>query len=197
MSSLKNVEILSGLDTSPQNLEAEQTVLGTILLSNEIFDEISDINEDFFFNPINKKIYKIISDLMAKGLLANPITLKNFFSNEDELNEIGGSEYLVKLTKFSTSKLQIKYYANLLHDLKIRRNLIDISKETLEESQNKNSEISAEQIIESAEKKLFDIAERGKFNKSYVEFKEALLKLLLLHLLLIKMKVELSECPQD
>ena len=79
MSSLKNVEILSGLDTSPQNLEAEQTVLGTILLSNEIFDEISDINEDFFFNPINKKIYKIISDLMAKGLLANPITLKNFF----------------------------------------------------------------------------------------------------------------------
>ena len=174
MSSLKNVEILSGLDTSPQNLEAEQTVLGTILLSNEIFDEISDINEDFFFNPINKKIYKIISDLMAKGLLANPITLKNFFSNEDELNEIGGSEYLVKLTKFSTSKLQIKYYANLLHDLKIRRNLIDISKETLEESQNKNSEISAEQIIESAEKKLFDIAERGKFNKSYVEFKEAL-----------------------
>jgi len=48
MSSLKNVEILSGLDTSPQNLEAEQTVLGTILLSNEIFDEISDINEDFF-----------------------------------------------------------------------------------------------------------------------------------------------------
>ena len=174
MSSLKNVEILSGLDTSPQNLEAEQTVLGTILLSNEIFDEISDINEDFFFNPINKKIYKIISDLMAKGLLANPITLKNFFSNEDELNEIGGSEYLVKLTKFSTSKLQIKYYANLLHDLKIRRNLIDISKETLEESQNKNSEINAEQIIESAEKKLFDIAERGKFNKSYVEFKEAL-----------------------
>ena len=174
MSSLKNVEILSGLDTSPQNLEAEQTVLGTILLSNEILDEISDINEDFFFNPINKKIYKIISDLMAKGLLANPITLKNFFSNEDELNEIGGSEYLVKLTKFSTSKLQIKYYANLLHDLKIRRNLIDISKETLEESQNKNSEISAEQIIESAEKKLFDIAERGKFNKSYVEFKEAL-----------------------
>ena len=76
MSSLKNVEILSGLDTSPQNLEAEQTGLGTILLSNEILDEISDINEDFFFNPINKKIYKIISDLMAKGLLANPITLK-------------------------------------------------------------------------------------------------------------------------
>ncbi len=89
MSSLKNIEILSSLNNSPQNLEAEQTVLGSILISNEIYDEITDINEDSFFNPINKKIYKIIHDLMQKGLLANPITLKNFFSTEDELNEIG------------------------------------------------------------------------------------------------------------
>ena len=176
MSSLKNIEILSNLNESPQNLEAEQTVLGSVLVSNEIYDEIPDINEESFFNPVNKKIYKIINDLMSKGLLANPITLKNFFSNEDELSDIGGSEYLVKLTKFSTSKLQIKYYANLLHDLKIRRSLIDISRETLDEALNKNSEINAEQIIESAEKKLFDIAERGKFNKSYIEFKEALVE---------------------
>ena len=176
MSSLKNIEILSNLNESPQNLEAEQTVLGSVLVSNEIYDEIPDINEESFFNPVNKKIYKIINDLMSKGLLANPITLKNFFSNEDELSDIGGSEYLVKLTKFSTSKLQIKYYANLLHDLKIRRSLIDISRETLGEALNKNSEINAEQIIESAEKKLFDIAERGKFNKSYIEFKEALVE---------------------
>ena len=176
MSSLKNIEILSNLNESPQNLEAEQTVLGSVLVSNEIYDEIPDINEESFFNHVNKKIYKIINDLMSKGLLANPITLKNFFSNEDELSDIGGSEYLVKLTKFSTSKLQIKYYANLLHDLKIRRSLIDISRETLDEALNKNSEINAEQIIESAEKKLFDIAERGKFNKSYIEFKEALVE---------------------
>ena len=174
MSSLKNIEILSKLNNSPQNLEAEQTVLGSILVSNEIFDEVTDLNEESFFNPVNKKIYNIIHSLLQKGLLANPITLKNYFSNEDELNEIGGTEYLVKLTKFSTSKLQIKYYANLLHDLKIRRNLIDISQETLNESLNKNSEINAEQIIENAEKKLFDIAERGKFNKSYIEFKDAL-----------------------
>jgi len=176
MSSLKNIEILSNLNSDPQNLEAEQTVLGSILVSNEIYDEITDINEDFFYNPINKKIFRVINNLMQKGLLANPITLKNFFSDENELNEIGGSEYLIKLTKFSTSKLQIKYYTNLLHDLKIRRNLIEISKQILEDSANKNSEINSEQIIEGAEKKLFDIAERGKFNKSYIEFKEALVQ---------------------
>ena len=176
MSASKNIEILSNLNDDPQNLEAEQTVLGSILLNNEIFDEISDVKEDYFYNPINKKIFKIINDLLSKGLLANPITLKNYFTNENELTEIGGAEYLVKLTKFSTSKIQIKYYADLLHDLKIRRNLIEISRETLDETLNKNSEVNAEQIIESAEKKLFDIAERGRFNKSYVEFKDALLE---------------------
>ena len=176
MSASKNIEILSNLNDDPQNLEAEQTVLGSILLKNEIFDEISEVKEDYFYNPINKKIFKIINDLLAKGLLANPITLKNYFTNENELTEIGGAEYLVKLTKFSTSKIQIKYYADLLHDLKIRRNLIEISRETLDETLNKNSEVNAEQIIENAEKKLFDIAERGRFNKSYIEFKDALLE---------------------
>ena len=176
MSTSKNIEILSNLNDDPQNLEAEQTVLGSILLNNEIFDEISDVKDDYFYNPVNKKIFKIINDLLSKGLLANPITLKNYFTNENELTEIGGAEYLVKLTKFSTSKIQIKYYADLLHDLKIRRNLIQISRETLDETLNKNSEVNAEQIIESAEKKLFDIAERGRFNKSYVEFKDALLE---------------------
>ena len=160
----------------PNNIEAEQSVIGSILVSNEIFDEISDVKDDYFYNPVNKKIFKIINDLLSKGLLANPITLKNYFTNENELTEIGGAEYLVKLTKFSTSKIQIKYYADLLHDLKIRRNLIQISRETLDETLNKNSEVNAEQIIESAEKKLFDIAERGRFNKSYVEFKDALLE---------------------
>ena len=176
MSTSKNIEILSNLNDDTQNLEAEQTVLGSILLNNEIFDEISEVKEYYFYNPINKKIFKIINDLLSKGLLANPITLKNYFTNENELTEIGGAEYLVKLTKFSTSKIQIKYYADLLHDLKIRRNLIEISRETLDETLNKNSEVNAEQIIESAEKKLFDIAERGRFNKSYVEFKDALLE---------------------
>ena len=58
MSALQNIELLSNLNSLPQNLEAEQTVLGSILVSNEIYDEITDINEDSFYNRINKKIYK-------------------------------------------------------------------------------------------------------------------------------------------
>ena len=67
MSASKNIEILSNLNDDPQNLEAEQTVLGSILLNNEIFDEISDVKDDYFYNPVNKKIFKIIKKSHVKN----------------------------------------------------------------------------------------------------------------------------------
>ena len=159
----------------PKNIEAEQTVLGSILENNELFDEITDeINEGHFHDTIHQKIYKIISNLISKGLLANPITIKNFFNDNQELTEIGGLEYLLKLTKVSTTKNQIKHYSKLLADLYIRRQLIKISEETLEDSKNKELEISGTNILENTERKLFEIAERGEFQRSFVTFKDAL-----------------------
>ena len=159
----------------PKNIEAEQTVLGSILENNELFDEITDeINEGHFHDTIHQKIYKIISNLISKGLLANPITIKNFFNDNQELTEIGGLEYLLKLTKVSTTKNQIKHYSKLLADLYIRRQLIKISEETLEDSKNKELEITGTNILENTERKLFEIAERGEFQRSFVTFKDAL-----------------------
>ena len=159
----------------PKNIEAEQTILGSILENNEIFDEITDeINEGHFYDTIHQKIYKVISNLISKGLLANPVTIKNFFNNNEELTEIGGLEYLLKLTKVSTTKNQIKHYSKLLSDLYIRRQLIKISEETLEDSKNKELEITGTNILENTERKLFEIAERGEFQRSFVTFKDAL-----------------------
>ena len=159
----------------PKNIEAEQTVLGSILENNEIFDEITDeINEGHFYDTIHQKIYKVISNLISKGLLANPVTIKNFFNNNEELTEIGGLEYLLKLTKVSTTKNQIKHYSKLLSDLYIRRQLIKISEETLEDSKNKELEITGTNILENTERKLFEIAERGEFQRSFITFKDAL-----------------------
>ncbi len=173
-SNLVNLDI-SKENQVPQNIEAEQTILGSILANNEIFDEITDqLDENYFFDPIHQKIYKIISNLISKGLLANPVTIKNFFNSKEELIEIGGVDYLVKLTKVSTTKNQIKYYSQLLSDLFIRRQLINISEETLEESKNKDLEISGTNILENTERKLFEIAERGEFQRSFVTFKDAL-----------------------
>ena len=173
-SNLVNLDI-STENQVPKNIEAEQTILGSILANNEIFDEITDqLDENYFFDPIHQKIYKIISNLISKGLLANPVTIKNFFNSKEELVEIGGIDYLIKLTKVSTTKNQIKYYSQLLADLYIRRQLINISEETLEESKNKDLEISGTNILENTERKLFEIAERGEFQRSFVTFKDAL-----------------------
>ena len=159
----------------PKNIEAEQTILGSILENNELFDEITDeINESYFYDTIHQKIYKVISNLISKGLLANPVTIKNFFSNNEELIEIGGLEYLLKLTKVSTTKNQIRHYSKLLSDLYIRRQLIKISEENLEDSKNKELEITGTNILENTERKLFEIAERGEFQRSFVTFKDAL-----------------------
>ena len=83
----------------PNNIEAEQSVIGSILLANEIFDEINTIiSSKNFYDPMHQKIFAAIENLIFKGMLANPITLKNYFENEKD--EINVPDYLVKITKF-------------------------------------------------------------------------------------------------
>ena len=89
----------------PNNIEAEQAVIGSILVTNEIFDDINTIISNInFYDPMHQKIFNAIESMIYKGLLANPITLKNYF--EKEKDEIDVPEYLVKITKFSTSARQ-------------------------------------------------------------------------------------------
>ena len=96
----------------PANLEAEQALLGSILVNNDIIDEVSTIiNSNIFYDPAHIKIYESIENLNNKGMIANPITLKNFFEKDNMLNEVGGTEYLVKLTRFSSSTKQAIDYA--------------------------------------------------------------------------------------
>ena len=88
----------------PSNIEAEQALIGSILVNNDIIDEISTlINPSIFFDPAHVKIYEVIEVLNNKGMIANPITLKNFFEKDNMLDDVGGTEYLVKLTRFSSS----------------------------------------------------------------------------------------------
>ena len=160
----------------PCNIEAEQALIGSILVSNDIYDEISSIVDvKKFFDPIHAKIFSTIDMLIAKGLLANPITLKNYFENNEGLKELGGQEYLINITKFSTSAKQAIDYANIVHEMHVRRELIKISESVLNDASS-NNEItsSGEEMIQNAEKSLFDLAERGHFNRSFLKFENAL-----------------------
>ncbi len=157
----------------PNNIEAEQSVLGSILLSNEIFDDVNTIiSSSNFYDPMHQKIFAAIEQLIFKGMLANPITLKNYF--EKEKDEINVPDYLVKVTKFSTSLRQAIEYSKIIYDMFVRRELIKISESTIESAKLNDLNINGQNIIENSEKFLFDLAERGSFNSSLIKFDEAM-----------------------
>ena len=157
----------------PNNIEAEQAVIGSILVTNEIFDEISTIiSTDNFFDPMHQKIYTSIESLIYKGMLANPITLKNYFENEND--DINIPEYLVKITKFSTSVRQAIEYSKIIYDMFVRRELIKISENTIDAAKLNDLDINGQTIIENSERLLFDLAEKGSFNSSLIKFDEAM-----------------------
>ena len=157
----------------PNNIEAEQAVIGSILVTNEIFDEINTIIESSnFFDPMHQKIYGAIENLIYKGMLANPITLKNYF--EDEKDELDVPEYLVKITKFSTSVRQTIEYSKIIYDMFVRRELIKISEETIDTAKINDLNTNGQNIIEKSERLLFDLAEKGSFNSSLVKFDSAM-----------------------
>jgi len=160
----------------PSNLEAEQALLGSILVNNDIIDEVSTIvNPSIFYDPAHVKIYEVIESLNSKGMIANPITLKNFFEKDNMLNEVGGTEYLVKLTRFSGSAKQAIDYSKIIHEMYLRRELVQISDQLSSDTLNANTqENNAENIIENTERSLFDLAERGSFSQSFLKFNEAL-----------------------
>ena len=100
----------------PNNIEAEQAVIGSIMVSNEIFDEINMlVSSKNLHDPMHQKIFSAIEKLIYCGMIANPITLKNHFENEK--NELNIPDYLVKITKFSTSSRQAIEYSKLIYDL--------------------------------------------------------------------------------
>ena len=157
----------------PNNIEAEQSVIGSILVTNEIFDEISTIISNVnFYDPMHQKIFNAIESLIYKGMLANPITLKNYF--EDEKDDLNVPEYLIKITKFSTSIRQAIEYSKIIYDMFVRRELIKISEQTIDNAKLNDLDVSGQNIIENSERLLFDLAEKGSFNSSLVKFDDAM-----------------------
>ena len=157
----------------PNNIEAEQAVIGSILVSNDIFDEINTIISSInFYDPMHQKIFEAVESLIYKGMLANPITLKNYF--EDEKDDLNVPEYLVKITKFSTSVRQAIEYSKIIYDMFVRRELIKISEQTIDSAKLNDLDTNGQSIIESSERLLFDLAEKGSFNSSLVKFDEAM-----------------------
>ena len=146
----------------PHNIEAEQGILGAILLNNEIFFDISEtINVEHFYEPVHKLIFDVIGKMISKGQIATPITLKSFFEVEKNLEEIGGSNYLVRLANSAGSLDYAKNYAHIIYNLAVRRGLYELGGKVQHDAIESEIEIKPEDLIEEAEKNLYQISEKG------------------------------------
>ncbi|HLJ62850.1 MAG TPA: DnaB-like helicase N-terminal domain-containing protein, partial [Stellaceae bacterium] len=117
----------TGYRSPPHNLEAEQALLGAILVNNAAYHKVSEfLRDEHFAQAVHGRIYAAIARLIERGQIANPVTLKNLFDQDGALAEIGGAQYLVRLAANVVTILNAQDYGRTIHDLHTRRSLIAI-----------------------------------------------------------------------
>lgn len=165
----------------PYNLEAEQGLLGILLLDNRIVERVGDYLRPFHFaDAIHGKVYEGIVRFTERGQIADPITLKDYFDKEKALEAVGGAKYLVDLASSVLSMSSAADYGRLIYDLYLRRELLSIGQTICTDAKTYEFEESAVNQIESAEKKLFDLATKGQSGGGLVDFGVAATKALTL-----------------
>lgn len=161
----------------PHSAEAEQALLGALLYDNEIYHRVSSIIQaKHFYIGAHEKLYHAISVLIERGNLADAIVLKNRFSKDETLDEIGGIEYLALLLDNAPPGTTASEYAKLVFDLAMRRELIRLSDDIKSQATNPDSEIDARDQITTAESQLYNLAEIGGTQTGFVDFETALLQ---------------------
>jgi replicative DNA helicase len=146
----------------PHNYDAEQALLGAILVDNRTFDRVHEfLRPDHFFDVLHGRIYEAIARLIERGQVANPVTLKNQFDQDTALAELGGAQYLARLAASVVSIINAGDYGRAVHDLYLRRQLIGLGEEVVNEAYDFDHDVKGNEQIEKAEQRLFTLAETG------------------------------------
>lgn len=152
----------------PYNLEAEQYLLGAILLDNEQIHKFSDfLKADHFYQPLHQKIYNSIVSLIDRGLLASPVTLKSMFEKEEGFSEFSASEYLAKLLSVAINVVDSNAYAKVIYDLAIRRRLIELGHNIARDAYKEDIDFTVKGRIEIAEQSLYNLAVDGEIDRGF------------------------------
>src|SRR3984957_15422768 len=159
---------------APQNVEAEQALLGAILINNDAFDRVSDfLQSEHFSHELHRRIYEIAGSLIRAGKLASPITIKTFLGEHD-LGGVTVQQYLSRLTAEATTIINAKDYGRTIHDLAQRRELIKIGEDVVNVAFDAPVDSSPREQIEEAERRLYQIAEGGRYDGGFARFSDAL-----------------------
>ncbi len=161
--------------TAPHNIDAEMALLGAILYDNETYNRITaKLKPDHFYEPVHGRVFAACAARISVGALADGVTLREQFAKDGALAEIGGAAYLATLLQNATPlREHAQQYAELIHDLALRRELIRVGGEITELAENPPEEADAADIIEEAERTLFSLAESGTASAGFAPFTRA------------------------
>lgn len=161
----------------PQNMEAEQAILGSLLIDNRGLEKVGDfLREEHFFTPAHGRIFAAIVTMNERGQNASPITLKDYFTSDEDLSEVGGASYLADLAGSVVSIINTKDYAKAVTDLHLRRALIEIGQDVVNDAYAPTLEKEVTATIENAEAQLFSLAESGQMGRGFVTLKDSVLE---------------------
>jgi replicative DNA helicase len=155
----------------PHNIEAEQALLGAILVNNTAAEKISGfLREEHFFEPVHGRIFAAIHTLSERGQTADPVKLKPYFEKDEALKDIGGASYLARLASSATTIINAEDYGRTIYDLFLRRELVAIGESVVLTAYDSPIDDPAISQIEGAEKELFDLAEKGSHEGGFQNF---------------------------
>jgi replicative DNA helicase len=161
--------------TAPHNIEAEQALLGAILVNNEAFYRVSDFLEPkHFFEPIHQNIYQLSNELIRAGKIATPVTLKTFLDATIDIGGLNVSQYLARLAAEATTIINSEDYGRTIYDLSIRRDLIQVGEDMVNVAYDAPVDFAPRQQIEDAERRLYDLAETGRYDGGFQLFSNSL-----------------------
>jgi len=176
-----NVTPLRGIDggpaprTPPRNLEAEQALLGAILMNNRALERVSEfLRPEHFSDPANGKIYQAMARLIDANQIADVVTLKALFERDQELSDIGGIGYLARLAGSAITIVNAEDYGRTIHDAHIRRQLIDVGEQMVNNAYGADLDLNAVDQIEKSEQQLFDLASVGQAEGGFKPLEAAL-----------------------
>ena len=158
----------------PHNVEAEQALLGAILINNDAFDRVSDfLRSEHFVEEIHRRIFEIAGSMIRAGKLATPVTLKSFLGEHD----VGGAtvpQYLARLASEATTIINAYDYGRGIYDLAMRRELISVGEDMVNVAFDAPVDSSPRDQIEEAERRLYQLAETGRYDGGFQRFSDAL-----------------------
>jgi len=159
---------------APNNIEAEQALLGAVLVNNDAFYRVSDfLKASHFYEPLHRKIFEVSAELIRMGKMANPVTIKTFLPADEKVGDMTVAHYLARLAAEAVNVINAADYGRAIYDLATRRALITVGEDMVNIAYDAPVDMAPSEQIEDAERRLFELAETGRYDGGFESFTDA------------------------